>query len=134
MRFFNRMTNLSMSLITEMSLKALIRLKRQIIIAALGSIALITGLQGCAEFPGVYKVKIEQGNIIDADMLALLKVGETKEQVEFILGSPLIKDTFSEDRWDYTYRVKHDDKYIKEKELVVYFENGLVSRFTHSGL
>lgn len=88
----------------------------------------------CAEFPGVYKVRVEQGNIIDQEMIAKLEVGQTKEQVTYILGSPLVDDTFSSDRWDYIYRVKHDNEYLRRKNLTVYFSNGLLQRFEHTGV
>ena len=86
-------------------------------------------LTSCAEFPGVYKVKVEQGNIITKEMVDKLEVGQTKEQVKFILGSPLIEDTFTEDQWDYAYRIKHDDKYLQTSNLVVTFKDGLLESF-----
>lgn len=96
------------------------------------SLALLVA--ACAEFPGVYKVRVEQGNIIDQEMISKLEAGQTKEQVVYILGSPLVDDTFSTDRWDYIYRVKHDNKYLRRKNLTVYFKNGLLESFEHTGV
>lgn len=62
-------------------------------------------LAGCS-FPGVYKVDIQQGNVVTQDMIDQLRPGMTRSQVRFIMGSPLITDTFSADRWDYLYSIQ----------------------------
>ena len=54
-------------------------------------------------FPGVYKIDVEQGNIVDQEMADQLKPGMSRRQVRFILGTPLVEDTFNQDRWDYLY-------------------------------
>jgi outer membrane protein assembly factor BamE len=53
--------------------------------------------------PGVYKLDIEQGNMIDQSMIDQLKPGMTKRQVQFIMGSPMLADSFHDNRWDYLY-------------------------------
>jgi outer membrane protein assembly factor BamE len=65
----------------------------------------LLSLGGCSyyKFPWVYRINIEQGNIVDEDKLAQVKVGMSKSQVKFLLGSPLIVDTFNQSRWDYYY-------------------------------
>lgn len=63
------------------------------------------GLAGCS-FPGVYKVDIQQGNVVTQDMIDQLRPGMTRGQVRFIMGNPLITDTFHADRWDYVYSVQ----------------------------
>lgn len=62
----------------------------------------LTALAGCS-FPGVYKVDIQQGNVITQDMIDQLRPGMTRRQVRFIMGNPLITDTFHANRWDYLY-------------------------------
>ena len=57
-------------------------------------------LAGCS-FPGVYKVDIQQGNVVTQDMIDQLRPGMTRKQVRFIMGNPLITDTFHANRWDY---------------------------------
>lgn len=57
------------------------------------------GVAGCA----IYKPEVPQGNVITADMLDTLKIGMSKQQVRFLLGTPAIIDSFHEDRWDYVY-------------------------------
>ncbi len=58
---------------------------------------------GFVGFPGVYKINVEQGNIVTQEMVDQLKPGMNRRQVRFILGTPLIEDTFNQNRWDYLY-------------------------------
>lgn len=62
-------------------------------------------LAGCS-FPGVYKIDIQQGNVVTQDMIDQLRPGMTRRQVRFIMGNPLITDTFHADRWDYLYSIQ----------------------------
>ncbi len=54
---------------------------------------------------GVYKLDVNQGNFLSQDMVDKLRVGQTKQQVRLILGTPLIASVFRDDRWDYIVRV-----------------------------
>ena len=69
------------------------------------SFAGLVALAGCS-FPGVYKVDIQQGNVVTQDMIDQLRPGMTRQQVRFIMGNPLITDTFHADRWDYLYSIQ----------------------------
>lgn len=82
-------------------------------------------LAGCSGFPGVYKIDIPQGNVVTQEMVNQLRPGMTESQVRFIMGSPLIADTFHEGRWDYLYTEKKgaDDSYSKER-ISLYFKDG----------
>ena len=62
-------------------------------------------LSGCTKdkIPGVYRINIQQGNDITQDMVSQLKPGMTKNQVAYVMGTPLIIDTFHPNRWDYIY-------------------------------
>jgi outer membrane protein assembly factor BamE len=51
-----------------------------------------------------YRIDVRQGNFVTQEMVAQLKPGLSREQVRFILGSPLVADMFHGDRWDYVYR------------------------------
>ena len=55
--------------------------------------------------PGItpYRMVIQQGNFISQEMVSQLKPGMTREQVRFILGTPLVTDIFHADRWDYVF-------------------------------
>ena len=89
-------------------------------------------LGGCSnlEFPGVYKLTIEQGNVVTQEMVDQLKPGMSQEQVEFIMGSPLLKDPFNTDRWDYLYSVERGDEPREQYRLSVYFEAGRLKSFS----
>lgn len=86
-------------------------------------------LGGCA-FPGVYRIDIPQGNIITQEMVDQLRPGLNKRQVTFILGTPLIRDTFDQDRWDYLYSYQPGGGERVQERLTVFFdENGELTHF-----
>lgn len=97
------------------------------------AVFLVSGLLGACstlQFPGVYKVTIEQGNVITQEMVDQLKPGMSREQVEYIMGSPIVKDTFNEDRWDYIYSIQRGDKTRKQSRLSIFFKAGSLDHFT----
>jgi outer membrane protein assembly factor BamE len=65
----------------------------------------LLALAGCS-FPGVYKIDIQQGNVVTQDMIDQLRPGMTRRQVRFIMGNPLLTDTFHANRWDYLYSIQ----------------------------
>ncbi len=77
----------------------------------------------------VYRLALQQGNIAELEDVDRVEVGMTPSQVRFLLGSPLVDDPFSDDRWDYVFmsRVGRKDPQTR-KFLTVYFEDGKVSR------
>jgi len=85
----------------------------------------LTLLQGCI----LYVPDVEQGNIVTEEMVNQIKPGQSEQQVRYILGSPLIKDSFHRNRWDYFYSIKKGtNRNIDKKQLTIIFENGKVSR------
>ncbi len=76
------------------------------------------------QFPWVYRIYVQQGNFIEEDMVEQLEVGMTPEQVRFIMGNPMVADTFHPDRWDYYFTLKRGNKQINEYHFQVFFENG----------
>ena len=87
-------------------------------------ISLCLFLSGCSwvKFPGVHRVPVQQGNIIDQEMIDKLKPGMTKSQVRYVLGTPLVADSFDQQRWDYIYsRVTSSGKKTQE-QVTVYFD------------
>lgn len=87
-------------------------------------IALCLSQSGCGfvGFPGVYKIDIEQGNLVTQEMIEQLKPGMNRRQVRFIMGSPLVEDTFHGDRWDYPYVIRNGDTIIREAQVSIYFD------------
>ena len=77
---------------------------------------------GFVGFPGVYRIDVEQGNIVTQDMAEQLKPGMSRRQVRFILGTPLVEDTFHENRWDYLYVKRNGLEVLSESHLTVIFD------------
>jgi len=77
---------------------------------------------GFIGFPGVYRIDVEQGNIVTQEMADQLKPGMSRRQVRFILGTPLVEDTFNESRWDYVYVKRNGLKVLSESRLTVVFD------------
>ncbi|MCQ2029257.1 outer membrane protein assembly factor BamE [Stutzerimonas zhaodongensis] len=77
-------------------------------------------LAGCS-FPGVYKVDIQQGNVVTQDMIDQLRPGMTRSQVRFIMGNPLITDTFHANRWDYLYSIQPGGSQRQQERVSLVF-------------
>ena len=77
---------------------------------------------GFVGFPGVYRINVEQGNLVDQDMVDQLKVGMSRRQVRFIMGTPLIEDTFNPNRWDYPYVLRNGEDILRQSSVTVHFE------------
>jgi outer membrane protein assembly factor BamE (lipoprotein component of BamABCDE complex) len=80
--------------------------------------------------PKVYKIDIQQGNEITSEMLMTLKPGMTKPQVRFILGTPLIQDTFHSERWDYVYIMRVDEILIEQRHVILNFVDEKLKNIT----
>ncbi|KEA64988.1 Outer membrane lipoprotein SmpA, a component of the essential YaeT outer-membrane protein assembly complex [Marinobacterium lacunae] len=94
------------------------------------SVALAVLVSGCSEFPGVYKIDIPQGNVVTQEMIDQLRPGMTESQVRYIMGTPLITDTFSPNRWDYLYSFKPGGEPRVQERVSLYFTDGKLSRLT----
>lgn len=79
-----------------------------------------------------YKMDIRQGNIVTTEMREKLKIGMTKPQVRFVLGTPTINDAFHGNRWDYVYRLEHGGKVVDKQNLTLYFEGDNLVRMDDS--
>ena len=82
---------------------------------------------GCTQFPGVYKLDIPQGNVLTQEAVNQLKPGMTPRQVQFIMGTPIIEDTFNAGRWDYIYTMKAANQTPTLSRVTVIFSDGLLS-------
>ena len=66
-------------------------------------------LAGCSFLPSVlYRIDVQQGNVVTEEMVEKLKPGMTKSQVLFVLGSPLIMDAFRDNPVSYTHLRAHE--------------------------
>jgi outer membrane protein assembly factor BamE len=69
-----------------------------------------------------YKMDIQQGNVVTPKMMMQLRPGMTKSQVRFIMGTPLLVDSFHANRWDYFYQMRKDGKIIEQRRVILDFE------------
>ena len=76
----------------------------------------------CSTF-SPYKVPVLQGNIIEDEDVEQLVQGLTKDQVQYLLGTPLLNSPIHQQRWDYFYSVKIGDIVIAEKKLFLIFDD-----------
>ena len=92
----------------------------RVIVALCSTLLLVACLQP-------YRMEIQQGNLFDQSTLDQVKVGMTKKQVRFLLGTPLVNDPFHVNRWDYFYSLYSHDKEISERYQisVIFSEKGV---------
>lgn len=77
----------------------------------------------------VYRLAIQQGNLVDEEKVAQVTLGMTRNQVRFLLGTPLVDDPFNRDRWDYLYYITPSRSDTVEKRwITLYFDNNSVVR------
>ncbi len=70
-----------------------------------------------------YKMDIRQGNFVTAEMREKLKPGMTRQQVRYVLGTPMVSDAFHGNRWDYVYLLEQRGKLIEQRGLTLYFDS-----------
>jgi len=82
------------------------------------------------KIPGLepYRMTIQQGNYLSQEMVAQLKLGMTRDQVRFVLGTPLLMDVFHADRWDYVYYRELPGGKREQRNLSVVFEKDKLAR------
>jgi outer membrane protein assembly factor BamE len=77
----------------------------------------------------VYRIDIQQGNLLEDKDINQVEVGMTRSQVQFLLGTPMVSDAFHRDRWDYAYYLRQGrSREVDRRWLIVYFENERVAR------
>ena len=78
--------------------------------------------------PFVYRMTIQQGNVVTPEQVAQLQPGMNKRQVRFLLGTPLLTDFFNNDRWDYVYTYKQGRKPEERRQLTIFFQDDALVR------
>src|SRR4051812_47996315 len=96
---------------------------------------LLAALAGCNYVPQMvtpYRMEIQQGNFLTQDLVSQLKPGMTKDQVRFLLGTPLLVDPFHTDRWDYVFtRVRENNRNPEQRRITVHFDkSGTLERMS----
>ena len=105
------------------------KLIQQILVISLCSMLLACNNIGSMDFPGVYKISIPQGNVITQDMVDQLRPGMSKRQVTFVMGTPLVRDPFHQDRWDYIYSFQPGGGERGQERISVFFVDDQLVRF-----
>lgn len=80
-----------------------------------------------------YKMDIRQGNYITPEMREKLKLGMTKSQVRYVLGTPMVSDAFHGNRWDYAYRLEHEGKIVEKQDMTLFFDGDNLVRVDDNG-
>ena len=89
-----------------------------------GTLILAMLLAGC-----VYRMDVQQGNLLDVEQVDQVQVGMTRSQVRFLLGTPMVIDSFDADRWDYVYSLRRGhSREVTRRHLVVWFDGDKVAR------
>ena len=97
-------------------------------VAALALLAV--GAVSSCSLPRVYRLTVQQGNVITQEMVDSLKPGMTREQVAFIMGEPVIRNPFDDSRWDYVYTLRVPGYVDDNAKLSVFFANGVLTHFS----
>lgn len=96
------------------------------------ALVVMLGAGGCSyvpeldDIPLTYRIDIQQGNVVTQDMLAQLEPGMDKKQVRFIMGTPVIQDTFHAQRWDYLYTFQEGRSRPERRLITLVFEDDVL--------
>jgi outer membrane protein assembly factor BamE len=77
----------------------------------------------------VYRINIQQGNFLDQKDVDQVKDGMTRSQVRYLLGTPMVADSFDKERWDYIYYLKKGrSRHVDSRRVTVYFDGDKVAK------
>lgn len=86
-----------------------------------------------AILPDPHRIDIQQGNHVKPEDLEKIRIGMSRDQVRFVLGTPLLQDAFHRDRWDYVYYLKPGDGETRQSRVSLYFQGDELVRIDTSG-
>lgn len=91
-------------------------------------------LSGCSlkrpKLPRVHKITVQQGNVITQQMIDKLKPGMTRSQVAFIMGEPVVRNSFNDNRWDFVYTIELPGVFSTSQMVSLFFVDGQLAYFT----
>jgi outer membrane protein assembly factor BamE len=125
--------------VTVCGLDPVDKMQKVLIYLALGATLTISGCSSSEKqpeyrtsalerLPFVYKMTVQQGNIITEENVDRLQPGMTKSQVRFLLGTPMLTDMFHADRWDYTYTIRRGHQDMQRTRLALFFQDDALVR------
>lgn len=83
---------------------------------------------GLAACQIVYKLPTRQGNVIENKQLDQVKPGMTRDQVSYLMGTPVASTTFNPDRWDYVSYYRSPRGEVSERVVTMYFKGDTLAR------
>lgn len=92
-------------------------------IARLPLLALLALTAGC-----LYRMEVQQGNLLDPSQVEQLETGMTRSQVLYLLGTPMVPPGFNQDRWDYYHHLNNFRGRQSTRKLTVWFKDDKVDR------
>jgi outer membrane protein assembly factor BamE len=98
--------------------------------ALAGLLVLSLAAQSGCQFPRLYRITVQQGNVLTQEMINQLKPGMTRSQVAFVMGDPILKNTFDENKWDYIYTVDLPGYYQEQKHVSLFFTGDVLAYMT----
>lgn len=97
------------------------------------TLSLTLTLGGCSGIiPEAYRIDVPQGNLVTEEKVQSVKVGMNRRQVQHLLGSPLLVDSFTQNRWDYFYSVNTKDGTDIEHHITIVFKNDVVAELVEN--
>jgi outer membrane protein assembly factor BamE len=114
---------LQQPIINEVSLRM-----QTILIYLIASVVIF--INGCT----IHIPDVQQGNVLEPDVLAQLHTGLSKKQVQFLMGTPIIRDAFHPERWDYVYLFASQDTKTIRKRVTLFFDHDTLSRIETDGI
>ncbi len=92
-------------------------------------VSILTAVLAFAATGCVYRINIQQGNFLDQAAVGQVKAGMTRSQVRYLLGTPMVADSFNKERWDYIYYLKKGrTRHVDSRRVTVYFDGEKVAR------
>ncbi len=91
-------------------------------------------MSGCVSHLRPYKMDIRQGNYISPEMREKLKLGMSKQQVRYVMGTPLLIDAFHGDRWDYRYSLAEHGSMVSQQGMTLYFAGDNLARIDDAAM
>lgn len=101
---------------------------RKLLTFMLALASVLAAACGDPKIPGVYRIDIQQGNVVTQEQLSQLERGMSKRKVQFVLGTPMIMDTFHQNRWDYLYSYQEGGGEREQRRVSLFFEDDALAR------
>lgn len=102
---------------------ALFQMKKSLCLLNAAASLSLAACSAVFDYLPVYKIDIQQGNIVDQAMVDQLRPNMTKRQVLYVLGSPMLNDAFHQKRWDYLFSEQRGREERQQKKISLFFND-----------